>query len=95
MDSFTAYVLEQLSSLDAEAKPMFGGYGLYLDGAFFGIIHEGALYLKTDEASREKYGTKPFTPNKRQTLKNYYEVPAAALEDEQELQEWAREAAKK
>ena len=35
---------------------------------------------------------KPFQPNSKQTLKNYYEVPAEILEDEDQLADWARKA---
>jgi DNA transformation protein len=35
----------------------------------------------------------PFSPSAKQTLKNYYEVPAEILEDEEQLAEWARKAA--
>ena len=95
MDSFTQYVLEQLRELDVYEKKMFGGYGLYYQDAFFAIIHNEELYFKTDKESKEKYGTHPFKPNKKQTLHNYQAVPADILEDEEQLCEWAREAAKK
>jgi len=95
-DSFRAFVLEQLEPLsktgELKTRAMFGAHGLYLNGKFFGIIHSGRLYLKTDEKSRKKYldaGMKPFKPNKKQTLKNYYEVPADLLEDSEELPKWA------
>jgi GNAT superfamily N-acetyltransferase len=76
---------------------MFGGHGLYERQAFFGIIYRGRLYFKTDENSREKYlklGAKPFRPRARQTLKNYYEVPAQIIEDPDRLAAWARRAAR-
>jgi DNA transformation protein len=96
-DGFKDFVLDQLASLSGiRAKAMFGGYGLYQSGAFFGIIHRGRLYLKTDEASRTAYharGVKPFQPNRRQRLKNYYEVPVEILEDREQLAIWARTAA--
>ncbi len=36
---------------------------------------------------------KPFKPNARQTLKNYYEVPVDVLESADSLVEWAKTAA--
>lgn len=77
---------------------MFGGYGLYAGSVFFGILHKNRLYFKTDPAdpkSTEPYrarGMKPFRPNKKQTLKSYYEVSADVLEDSRELAEWAARA---
>jgi len=76
---------------------MFGGYGLYSGAVFFGIIHKGRLYFKTDDQTRPQYtqsGMKPFRPNPKQTLKNYYEVPPDLLEDSDRLVEWAQLSAK-
>ena len=36
---------------------------------------------------------KPFRPSEKQTLKNYYEVPADVIEDRSELASWASKAA--
>lgn len=96
-EGFRAFVEDQLAGLgDVDIRAMFGGYGIYHRGAFFGIIYRGTLYFKTNDATRPAYtarGMKPFKPSATQTLKNYYEVPADILEDPQELVEWARAAA--
>lgn len=93
---FKDFVLDQLRRLGAvRARAMFGGYGLYRDEAFFGIVHDGRLFLKTDERSRttyEEWGMGPFRPNARQTLKTYYEVPVDVLEDDEALAAWASRA---
>ncbi len=95
-ESFKEFVLDQLRGLDGvAARPMFGGYGLYGGAAFFGILFKGRLYFKTTLATRSKYlheGMKPFTPNKKQTLKNYYEVPVDVIESADRLVAWAAEA---
>jgi DNA transformation protein len=91
-DSFKEYVLEQLQELGAvDCRAMFGGHGLYLGVLFFGILHQGRFYLKTDPTNRSDYerrGMKPFRPHGRQTMK-YHEVPADVLEDKTELARWA------
>lgn len=95
--SFKDYVLEQLAPLSVKARPMFGGFGLYLDSKFFGIIAEDQLFFKTNDQTRkdyEAYGSKPFAPNPKQILKNYYEVPAEIMDDSQTLQEWVKKASK-
>lgn len=99
---FRDFVLDQLTAFGpVEARAMFGGYGLYAGSVFFGILHKNRLYFKTDPvdpASTEPYrvrGMKPFQPNKKQTLKSYYEVPADVLEDPRELAEWAAQAVAK
>jgi DNA transformation protein len=96
-DSYRDYVLDQLRSLEGlGCRSMFGGYGLCLGADFFGILHDGRLYFKTDETTREKYrnrGMAPFAPSEKQVLKSYYEVPEEIVEDDDRLAYWAREAA--
>jgi DNA transformation protein and related proteins len=79
----------------ATAKRMFGGQGVYAEGAMFAIAYGDALYLKVDDASRsefEELGSGPFTPNARQTLKSFYELPAEVAGDDAELAAWAHRA---
>ena len=93
-DEFRDYVEEQLGG-KATFRAMFGGYGIYLGGSFFGILHKGRLYFRTGPRSRADYvkkGMTPFRPNARQTLKSYYEVPPEVLEDAQTLRAWALRA---
>ncbi len=96
-DSFRDFVLDQLRSLECvSCRSMFGGHGLYLGADFFGILHNGRLYFKTDETTRANYrnrGMGPFAPSEKQVLKSYYEVPEEVVEDDEELVSWAREAA--
>lgn len=99
-DSFKDFVLDQLRGLGAvQARAMFGGYGLYSQGnskaEFFGIIHKGRLFFRTNDESRAAYrarGMKPFRPNPKQTIKTYYEVPVDVMEDLDLLSDWARMA---
>jgi DNA transformation protein len=95
-DSFKEFILDQLRDLDGlSTRSMFGGYGLYQDGAFFGIIFKGRLYFKTDTTTVNEYTQremKPFQPNTKQTLKTYYEVPVDIIEDSDFLAEWAMKA---
>ena len=95
-DGFKDYVLDQLADLrSVTGRAMFGGYGLYQQGTFFGIIHKGRLYFKTDRITAARYsdrGMKPFKPSAAQTLKNYYEVPVEVLEVADDLTAWASQA---
>lgn len=94
---FRDFVLDPLRSLEGvTCRSMFGRYGLYLAADFFGIVYDGRLYFKTDESTREKYGSRgmgPFAPSGNQVLKSYYEVPEEIVEDDEKLASWAREAA--
>jgi DNA transformation protein len=97
-DSLKSFVLDQLSALPGlRAKAMFGGHGLYQSDRFFGILMEGRLYFKVDDASRAAFverGMGPFTYEKaRRTLAmNYFEVPPDVLENREELLAWANRA---
>lgn len=93
-DSFRDFVEEQLGE-GVDIRPMFGGYGLYRDDVFFGILYKGRLYFRTGPLTRKEYvrrGMKPFKPNARMTSKTYYEVPADVLEDRDMLRAWADKA---
>ncbi|MEK7193301.1 MAG: TfoX/Sxy family protein [Patescibacteria group bacterium] len=81
---------------EVHSRRMFGGWGIYQEKKFFGIISEGKLYFKTSDFTRGRYierGMKPFAPSVKQVLKNYYEVPEEVLENREELVVFAREAA--
>ena len=95
-DSFKDFVLDQLQGLDdVEARGMFGGFGVYQDETFFGIIHKGRLYFKIDDSTVGEYRQhkmKPFRPSAKQTLKSYYQVPVEIIEDGDRLCQWAMEA---
>jgi DNA transformation protein len=92
------YVLELLGSLDrVQARPMFGGAGLFRGGLMFGMItRRDILYFKTDDENRDEYevaGMGPFMPyENRPTVMPYHEVPAHLFEDAEEIAEWARRA---
>lgn len=71
----------------AEAKAMFGGYGIFMDGQMFAkISSKGIVALKADgenlpvfeAAGMPKAGKMP-----------YYEVKAVDLEDAVKIQAWA------
>ena len=96
-DGFKDFVLDQLSDLHGvTCRAMFGGYGLYQHGTFFGIVHRGRLYFKTNQMTAPLYrarGMKPFAPTPTHTVKNYYAVPVEILEAPDDLNAWACQAA--
>lgn len=95
-DTFRDYVLEQLDELDGLSwRPMFSGTGVYLDGTFFGIISDGAVYFRVNDKTRKQYedaGARHFQPSEDFESKKYFEVPAEVLDNPRELQTWARQA---
>lgn len=93
---FVAFVQEQLSGLPGvTVKAMFGGYGLYQETVFFGILFRGCFYLKVDATTQVAFvqrGMQAFSPSPGQVLKSFYEVPVDILEDAEALCAWAKTA---
>src|SRR4029077_944671 len=88
------YLIDQLAPLgDVRGCGMFGGYGLYLNGAIVGIVIDETLYLKVDAGNRadfEKESMSPFTylSKGRRVALSYWEAPAAVIEEPDELHRW-------
>ena len=79
------------------ARPMFGGYGLYLDGVIFGLIGWDKVWLRVDDKSRpafEKAGMEPFTYSRETNAVTltYFRCPDDVLADGAKLRKWAKEA---
>ena len=95
---FLEHVLEMVRPIGAvRARRMFGGYGLYHGGLFFGLIADDTLYLKTDAANRARFeqaGSEPFRYSRRSKLTTlgYYSAPEEALESPQLMESWAKSA---
>lgn len=52
--TFVQYITEQCSNAgEILAKKMFGDYGLYCDGLFFGLVSDNGFYVKPTEAGRK------------------------------------------
>ncbi len=55
--NFVTYLVEQMKPAgDIIAKKMFGEYGVYCDGIFFGVICDNKLFIKPTDAGREFIG---------------------------------------
>ena len=95
---YLQYVLEQLSALPrVTSRRMFGGIGVYSDGVFFALLDNDTLFFKVNDSNRGDYlargmaAFRPF-PDKPDFSMSYFEVPADALEDRDELALWARKS---
>jgi DNA transformation protein and related proteins len=100
-DQLAAHALDLFAPLGpgVVARRMFGGLGLYLGGLFFGIgdPDEGRLFLKVDDATRQRFldaGGQPFTYRLKagsvMTMDGYLTPPDDALEDPEAMLPWAR-----
>jgi DNA transformation protein len=94
--TFVAHALDLLAGLGAvQARSMFGGYGLYADGAMFGLLDDDELFLKADDVSRAAFldaGCKQWVyPSPKGPMAgNYYQPPAVAMEDPEAMLPWAK-----
>jgi len=95
---FVAHVLDLLHGLGAvQAKPMFGVWGLYLEGLCFALVAEDVLYLKCDAqsaAALDASASQPFVYESKvgeRIVTAYRQAPADALEDAATMVRWGRE----
>ncbi len=97
-DDFVRHVVDSLCELGSvDVRRMFGGWGLYHQGAFFALIMRGTLYLKTDARNRAQFdamGLEPFTFEKggETIVTAYRAAPEEAFEDRTVMARWARGA---
>ena len=93
---FVSYVAELMQSIGVvSAKRMFGGYGIFLEGRMFALVADSTLYLKADsetESEFEERGLERFKYHKKgkEYSMSYYCAPEEALEDMDEMNDWAR-----
>lgn len=77
-------------------RPMFGGWGVFLDGAMFGLVSRERLYLKTDERTRgefERAGLEPFTfTRKGEEITTSYHRAPEPLDDWAVMEPWLQGA---
>jgi DNA transformation protein and related proteins len=83
-------------------KRMFGGAGIWSDGLMFGLVFDGAIFLKVDAASIPEFeheGSRPFVYTRakskgrvgRASL-SYWRLPERLYDDPDELAVWAGRA---
>jgi DNA transformation protein and related proteins len=97
-NSFNTFVLEQLgrSVASVHSRRMFGGVGIYSGDLFFAIIHDDAVYFKTDASTQidfEEQGMGPFRPmGDGAASMSYHQLPEDILENPETLCMWADKA---
>ena len=95
---FKEHLLDLLSPMGpVQAKRMFGGGGLFLDGTMFGLVADDVLYLKADDENRADFdaaGAPPFTYQRqgRTLALGYFQAPDDIMDDAEVLAEWCRKA---
>ena len=84
------------------ARRMFGGAGLYAGTVMFGLVDDGRIYLKTDEALKRELtaaGAVPWIYAERAEPRSgvaqessYWSLPESAIDDPNEATAWGRRA---
>lgn len=95
---FVNHVLELLAPMgEVRSRAMFGGYGIYRGDHTIGIVVDNTLYFKADDQNRlafEAVGSGPFVyemKGKPMTM-SYYRAPDDAIDDRDQLCQWAESA---
>jgi DNA transformation protein and related proteins len=95
--AFVDHVVDLLSLAGpVEVRRMFGGHGVYVGDAMFGLVDDDELFLKTDEVTRARFvaaGCRTWTYERRDgTVKetSYFQPPDDAHEDAEAMLPWAR-----
>ena len=77
-------------------RKMFGGAGIYCDGAIFAITGDEGVWLKVDDVTRAEFeaaGLEPFRleydSGKSGTM-SYYNAPEEVFDDHDALTHWAQ-----
>lgn len=95
-DDFATLCSELLSAVGrVRSRRMFGGWGLYVDEVFVGIVTGETLYLKADAQSQpafESAGGRRFeyAAGGRTHAAGFWTVPAEAMDSPRLMQPWAR-----
>jgi DNA transformation protein len=100
VSEFTDYLTEIFAEFGTiHTRRMFGGHGVYHDGVIIGLVGSDVLYLKVDPETAPifiKHGLQQFQYPKKSPKgdklvgMSYYQAPEEALEDPDEMREWAQ-----
>jgi DNA transformation protein len=100
LDGLVAHILDMVRDWGSvSARRMFSGYGLFRQGAMFGLIARDTFYLRVDDRNRPDFtaaGSRVFTYRREAReveLRGYMECPPDILEDPEEMLRWAKAAA--
>jgi DNA transformation protein len=82
-----------------DVRRMFGGAGIFCDGLMFGLIFDGAIFLKIDDETIpdfEREGSQPFVYTRAKSpgrvgkhSLGYWRLPERLYDDPEELAVWA------
>lgn len=97
-DEFVAFVLDPLQLMGpVQARRMFGGAGLFLEGVMFALISERVLYFKVDAHSLADYEAEglpafEYPRGGKQIRLSYRQAPEQCMDDSEAMLDWANRA---
>lgn len=92
---FANFIVELMASwAPVQARPMFGGFGVYRDGLMFAILIEETLYFKVDDESEPLFAQRglprfSYESKGRTASLRYCEAPAEAYDEAVHMASWA------
>lgn len=99
-DPFHEFVIELFAPIGpVRIRRMFGGAGVYAEGAMFALLADESIYLKTDadlRAALASEGCEPFLwirPSDGKAIDmGYVGLPVDAVDNAEEASRWGRRA---
>ena len=97
-NEYITYLIDLLQIVGpVNAKKMFGGFGIFLEGLMFALVADNTLYFKVDtetEGAYKKKGMEKFVYYKkgRPFSLSYYRAPDEVYEDNGEMKSWGHNA---
>lgn len=94
--AFAEHVVDLLRGLGpVQARAMFGGHGLYLDGLMFALLADARFFVKVDAETlpvfeAERCPPFVFEAKGRRVALTYHEAPPEALDQPDVAVRWAR-----
>lgn len=95
---YVSYVVELMQVIGpVQARPMFGGFGVFLDKIMFALIADSILYLKVNPESKQVFehrnleAFRYFKKDKPYTMA-YFQAPEEVFENSEDMALWANQA---
>lgn len=93
---FANFVVELMVGwAPVQARPMFGGFGVYRDGLMFAILIDETLYFKVDDVSEPQFSSRglarfSYESKERVASLRYCQAPAEAYDEPAHMALWAK-----
>ena len=96
--AFCAHLVDLMAAFGpVSVRRMFGGAGLYHDGAMFALVFDDTLYFKVDDRNRPDFeaagmGAFTYEGDSGPVAMSFYQAPPDVMEDAELMRDWVRRA---